>query len=88
MGVSADVTGTTVKRIYTNINKGSMATAKQQQAFARLGMTAEGVAKAMQVDGTGTLLNIFEAIGKLQGNRSCPPSTPCSASGPSRAARR
>lgn len=24
-----------------------MATAKQQQAFARLGMTAEGVAKAM-----------------------------------------
>ena len=67
MGVSADVTGTTVKRIYTNINKGSMATAKQQQAFARLGMTAEGVAKAMQVDGTGTLLNIFEAIGNLPG---------------------
>lgn len=69
MGVSADVTGTTVKRIYTNINKGSMATAKQQQAFARLGMTAEGVAKAMQVDGTGTLLNIFEAIGKLPGEQ-------------------
>lgn len=67
MGVSADVTGTTVKRIYTNINKGSMATAKQQEAFARLGMTAEGVAKAMQVDGTGTLLNIFEAIGNLPG---------------------
>ena len=67
MGVSADVTGTTVKRIYTNLNKGSMATAKQQQAFARLGMTAEGVAKAMQVDGTGTLLNIFEAIGNLPG---------------------
>lgn len=67
MGVSADVTGTTVKRIYTNINKGSMATAKQQEAFARLGMTAEGVAKAMQVDGTGTLLKVFEAIGNLPG---------------------
>ena len=69
MGVSADVTGTTVKRIYTNINKGSMATAKQQEAFARLGMTAEGVAKAMQVDGTGTLLKVFEAIGNLPGDQ-------------------
>lgn len=67
MGVSADVTGTTVKRIYTNINKGSMATANQEAAWARLGMTAEGVAKAMQTDGTGTLLKVFEAIGNLPG---------------------
>lgn len=67
MGVSADVTGTTIKRIYTNINKGSMATANQEAAFERLGMTAEGVAAAMQTDGTGTLLEIFEAIGNLPG---------------------
>lgn len=69
MGVSADVTGTTIKRIYTNINKGSMATANQEAAFNRLGMTAEGVAAAMQVDGTGTLLQIFEAIGNLPGDQ-------------------
>lgn len=67
MGVSADVTGTTIKRIYTNINKGSMATANQEAAWARLGMTAEGVAAAMQTDGTGTLLKVFEAIGNLPG---------------------
>lgn len=67
MGVSADVTGTSIKRIYTNITKGSMATANQQKAMERLGFTATGLAAAMQMDGTGTLLKVFEAINSLPG---------------------
>ena len=39
MGVSADSVGTSVKRIYTNITKGSTATAAQEAAFARLGFS-------------------------------------------------
>lgn len=67
MGVSADVTGTSIKRIYTNITKGSMATANQQKALERLGFTATGIAASMQTDGTGTLLKVFDAINNLQG---------------------
>lgn len=64
-GVSTDRVGTSLKRIYTNISKGSSATKKQKETFEALGMSAEGVAKAMQQDASGTLLQIFDAIGNL-----------------------
>lgn len=67
MGVSADVAGTSVKRIYTNITKGSMATEAQAKALERLGFTATGIAADMQTDGTETLLKVFEAINNLPG---------------------
>lgn len=65
MGVSTDRVGTSIKRIYTNITKGSTATAAQAAAFERLGFTATGIAQAMQVDGVRTLLDVFEAINNL-----------------------
>lgn len=65
MGVSSDKVGTTIKRIYTNITKGATATKAQQQALAQLGFTAEGIAKAMQADGAGTLLKLFRAVNEL-----------------------
>lgn len=65
MGVSTDRVGTSIKRIYTNITKGSTATAAQEAAFERLGFTATGIAEAMQTDGVGTLLDIFEAVNNL-----------------------
>lgn len=65
MGVSTDRVGTSIKRIYTNITKGSTATAAQEAAFERLGFTATGIAQAMQTDGTGTLLKVFSAINNL-----------------------
>lgn len=65
MGVSTDRVGTSIKRIYTNITKGSTATAAQEAAFERLGFTATGIAQAMQTDGTGTLLKVFNAINNL-----------------------
>lgn len=65
MGVSSDRVGTSIKRIYTNITKGSAATAAQEAAFARLGFTATGIAEAMQADGAGTLLQVFDAVNNL-----------------------
>lgn len=65
MGVSSDKVGTSIKRIYTNITKGSTATAAQEAAFARLGFSAVEIAQAMQTDGTGTLLKVFEAVNNL-----------------------
>lgn len=65
MGVSTDRVGTSIKRIYTNITKGSTATAAQAEAFERLGFTATGIAEAMQTDGVGTLLDVFEAVNNL-----------------------
>lgn len=65
MGVSTDRVGTSIKRIYTNITKGSTATAAQAEAFERLGFTATGVAEAMQTDGVETLLDVFDAVNNL-----------------------
>ena len=72
MGVSSDRVGTSIKRIYTNITKGSSATKAQQAAFAKLGFTAEGIAEAMQqVDANGNkqgvkvLQSVFEAVNNL-----------------------
>lgn len=65
MGVGSDRVGTSIKRIYTNITKGTTATKAQQAALKKLGFTAEGVAQAMQIDGTGTLLQVFTAINNL-----------------------
>lgn len=65
MGVSTDRVGTSIKRIYTNITKGSTATEAQAKAFERLGFTATGVAEAMQTDGVGTLLDVFDAVNNL-----------------------
>lgn len=65
MGVSTDQVGTSIKRIYTNITKGSTATAAQEAAFERLGFSATQIAKSMQTDGTGTLLKVFEAVNNL-----------------------
>ena len=68
-GVSTDRVGTSITRIYTNLSKGTSATAAMKAQWQELGMTAEGVAKAMQTDGTGTLLRVFQAIQDLPDER-------------------
>ena len=68
-GVGSDRVATSLKRIYTNISKGESATKAQKETFAELGMTATGVAKAMQQDASGTMLQIFDAIGNLPEER-------------------
>lgn len=69
MGVDAGRVGTSVKRIYTNISKGSSATKAMKEQWMELGFTAEGVAASMQKDGVGTMQKIFSAINQLPEER-------------------
>ena len=68
-GVDTERTSTTISRIYTNISKGSSATKAQKEMWEELGFTAEGVAKSMQKDGTGTLMKVFGAVNQLPDER-------------------
>lgn len=68
-GVSSDRVGTSLKRIYTNVSKGASATKAQKAAWEELGFSATGIAKAMQSDGPGTLLKVFEAINQMPAER-------------------
>ena len=68
-GVSSDRVGTSLKRIYTNVSKGESATKAQVAAWEELGFSATGIAKAMQSDGPGTLLKVFEAINAMPAER-------------------
>ena len=68
-GVSSDRVGTSIKRTFTNMSKGSSATKAMKEQWEELGFTAEGVALAMQQDSIGTLNAVFEAIGNLPDER-------------------
>ena len=68
-GVAVDRVGTSITRIYTNISKGTNATKAQKAMWEELGFSAEGIAKAMQSDGIGTLQNVFAAINDLPDER-------------------
>lgn len=68
-GVDTERTGTTISRIYTNISKGRSATKAQKEMWEELGFTAEGVAKSVQKDGTGTLMKVFGAVNQLPDER-------------------
>lgn len=68
-GVASDRVGTSIKRTFTNLSKGSSATKAMQEQWAELGFTAEGVARSMQTDSVGTLLSVFQAINNLPSER-------------------
>lgn len=68
-GVSMDVVGTTLKRVFANMTQGESATKRVSDALAELGFSASGIARAMQVDGSGTLLKIFNAIDQMPEER-------------------
>lgn len=69
MGVDASVASTSISRMLVNMEKGSSATKKQQEAWQALGLTAEGVAKSMQTDATGTMLDVLERIGNMDADK-------------------
>ena len=69
MNVPADQVSTSLKRIYQQISKGSNASKPMKEMWQELGFTAEGIAKAMQADGTGTMLKVFKAIQNLPSDR-------------------
>lgn len=68
-GVATDRVGTSITRMYTNLSKGESATKAQKEMFEELGLSAEGVAKSMQSDGVGTMLQVFDAIKQMPSER-------------------
>ena len=69
MGVDSSVASTSISRMLVNMSKGESATKKQKEAWAELGLTASGVARAMQTDATGTMLDVLERIGNMDASR-------------------
>lgn len=69
MGVDSSVASTSISRMLVNMSKGESATKKQKEAWAELGLTASGVARAMQTDATGTMLDVLERIGNMDAAR-------------------
>ena len=65
MGVDTAKAANSINRIYTNMSKGSSATKAQQVMWNQLGFTAEGIARSMQTNASGTLLDVFTAIQDL-----------------------
>lgn len=68
-GVATDRVGTSITRMYTNLSKGESATKAKKEMFEELGLSAEGVAKSMQSDGVGTMLQVFDAIKQMPSER-------------------
>lgn len=68
-GVATDRVGTSITRMYTNLSKGESTTKAQKKMFEELGLSAEGVAKSMQSDGVGTMLQVFDAIKQMPSER-------------------
>lgn len=69
MGVEQSKAATGISRIYTNLSLGASATKAQKEMWESLGYTAEGIAKSMQVDATGTMIDVFEAIGNMDADK-------------------
>lgn len=69
MGVDTATASTSISRMLVNMSKGESATKKQQEAWKELGMTAEGVAASMQMDATGTMLEVLQTINDIDPER-------------------
>lgn len=65
VGVSEDVAATGIKKVMTTMTAGSAATKRQTTVLDRLGFSATELAKRMQKDAKGALLDFMKAINKL-----------------------
>jgi TP901 family phage tail tape measure protein len=65
MGTASDVAATATQAVLRALTKGTNATKGQRSAFKKLGLDAKQVAKSMQVDGDGTILDVLERLSKL-----------------------
>lgn len=64
-GVKSEVAATGIKNLAMGLVLGSSATKQQQEAFAQLGLSAEDVAKRMQTDAQGTIMDVLTRIKQL-----------------------
>jgi TP901 family phage tail tape measure protein len=65
VGVESDVAATGIKNMALGLVAGAGATKSQQEAFAQLGLSAEDVAKRMQTDAQGTIIDVLSRIKEL-----------------------
>ena len=61
-GVSSEIAATGIKNLVLGMTAGAGATKSQAAAFASLGMDAEEMAKRMQVDARGAILDVMKAL--------------------------
>ena len=64
-GASAEVVGTGLNSIFSTLTQGSAMGKEAAAVFQKLGYDAEGLAKSMQMDAKGTIMNVFESIAAL-----------------------
>ena len=69
IGVQSEVAATGIKNTMLALTKGEAATKSQKAAFEDLGLEATDVAKRMQTDATGTIVDVMERIGKLDAHK-------------------
>lgn len=61
-GTSSEIAATGIKNLVLGMSAGEGATKAQAAAFASLGMNAKDVAKRMQVDAKGAILDVMKAL--------------------------
>ena len=64
-GAAPEVASTSFMNLIRALTKGESATARQSEAFKRLGLDAVQVAKDMQKDAVGTIRDVFLRISKM-----------------------
>lgn len=69
VGIPSEVAATGIKNLILGMAAGEGATKSQAAAFAALGMTAEDVAKRMQVDAKGAIIDVMKALQGLDADK-------------------
>lgn len=64
-GAETDVAATSLRNMGNALTRGASATKRQREAFKDLGLSASKVAKSMQEDATGTILDVMTRLSKL-----------------------
>lgn len=65
MGVEEEIAATGIKNTMLALTKGEAATKSQKQAYAALGLEATDMAKRMQTDAGGAIVDVMTRISKL-----------------------
>lgn len=66
LGIENEIASTGIKNTLLALTKGSAATKSQQKAFKALGLSSTDLAKRMQIDARGTIVDVFERLSKLK----------------------
>ena len=64
-GIEPEVAATGLKKLMTTMTAGASATAKQQKVLDSLGISATDLAKRMQTDAQGAIMDLLGAINRL-----------------------